>query len=278
MAQVVVPDETLKPSFKMENIMDEPAFISCLKKCRDKMDFKKIGVALPDAAIKVQIKEFNDLPRGTRDIQELMLWTVSSSLNLASDTLRVSWKNMGRNLENKHVIVSALGLEEVLGQYEEVFKRTDIAPVMLAPGGLKQFDFYSGLLPQTGRVAYLGMFDAFLNIFVFDDGIPIFYKLMKKGFLNEKNGGANGSAIDNIDLLIQYFYTENPDFKIDRLYIASHLKSEIQVRQIFQDMGDIPFTMMDEGQLIGFETPLDETVGALPFYSGALGAAMGFGI
>lgn len=278
LSRVIVPDETLKPSFKMENIMDETAFISCLKKCRDKIEFKKTGVALPDAAIKVYIKEFNELPKGTRDIQELILWTLSSSLNLSSDKLRVSWKNMGRNLENKYVIVIALGLEEVLGQYEEALKRADIAPVMLAPGGLKQFDFYSGLLPQTGRVAYLGMFDSFLNVFVFDNGIPIFYRLMKKGFLNRKNGSANGSAIDNIDLLIQYFYTENPDFKIDRLYIASHLKSEIQVKQIFQDMGDIPFTMMDEGQLIGFETPSGEKVGALPLYSGALGAAMGFGI
>jgi Tfp pilus assembly PilM family ATPase len=282
LAQVAVPAGTLKPSFKMENIVDEPAFIACLEKCRDQINFKKTGVALPDAAVKVQIKEFNELPRGTRDIQELMLWTVSRSLNLDADTLRVSWKNMGRNLENKYVIVITLGLEAVLGQYEEVLKRADINPVMLAPGGLKQFDFYSRLLPQTGRVAYFGLFDAVLNIFVFDNGIPIFYRLMKKGFLNKENGGANGSdrssAVDHIDLLIQYFDTEHPDFKIDRLYIASPLKSEIQVKQIFQDMGDIPFTIMDEGQLIRFEAPSDEKAGALPFFSGALGAAMGFGI
>jgi hypothetical protein len=277
LSQVTLAEETIKPSFKMENIVDETAFCSGLKKCRDKIEFKKMGVALPDACIKVMIKEFNDLPKGNRDIQDLIVWTVSSSLNLPSNQLRVFWKNMGRNLENKYVIVIALGLTEVLGQYEQALKRADIAPVMLAPAGLKQFDFYSGLLPQTGRIAYLGMFDAFLNVFVFDNGIPIFYRLMKKGFLNIKNGSANGSAIDNIDLLIQYFYTENPDFKIDTLHIASHLKSEIQVKQIFQDMGDLELIMMDEGQVIAFETPSVEKIhlGALPFYSGALGAAMG---
>ena len=273
LSRVIVPDETLKPSFKMKNILDESAFFSCLKECRDKMGFKKTGVALPDAAVKVMIKEFKEVPRGNLDMQELIVWTVSSSLNLDSDTLRVSWKNMGRNLGNKYVIVIVLGLKEVLGQYEEAFKRADIAPVMLAPAGLKQFDFYSGLLPQTGRIAYLGIFDAFLNLFVFDNGIPMFYRLIKKGFLNKKNG----SVIDNMDLLIKYFYTEHPDFKIDRLYVASHLKSEIQVKQIFQGMGNLEFTMMDEGQLIAFEIPSGEKdLGALPFYSGALGAAMGF--
>ncbi len=269
---VNIPEETLKPSFKLENIIDENAFHSCLKKCRKEIEFKKAGVALPDASIKVLIKEFNDLPKGAREVDELILWTVSSSLQLNVDQIRVSWKNMGRNLENKNVFLIALGLDDVLAQYEEVFKRAGITPGVLAPAGLNQFDFYSQVLPQKGRVAYLGLFDDFLNIFVFDGGIPIFYRLIKKGFLNKKHS----SAINDIDLLIQYFYTENPDFEIERFYIASHMKSEVQVQQILQDMGQTEFTLMDEGRFIDFETSSTANAGLmpLPFYSGAFGAAM----
>lgn len=269
---VNIPEETLKPSFKMENIIDEKAFHSCLKKCRKEIEFKKAGVALPDASIKVLIKEFNDLPKGAREINELILWTVSSSLHLDVDQIRVSWKSMGRNLENKHVFLIALGMDDVLAQYEKAFKRAGITAEVLAPAGLNQFDFYSAILPQKGRIAYLGLFNDFLNIFVFDGGIPIFYKLIKKGFLNKKHS----SAIEDIDLLIQYFFTENPDFEIERFYIASHMKSVVQVQLILQDMGQAEFTLMDEEQFIDFETSSTANAGPmpLPFYSGAFGAAM----
>lgn len=270
---VNIPGETLKPSFKLENIIDENAFHSCLKKCCKTVEFKKAGVALPDAAIKVLIKTFTDLPKGAREVDELILWTVSTALHLDADQIRVSWKNMGRNLENKNVFFIALGLDDVLAQYEAAFKRAGITPGGLSPAGLNQFDFYSKILPPTGRVAYLGLFDDFLNIFVFNGGVPIFYRLIKKGFLNKNCS----SAIDDIDLLVQFFYTENPDFEIERFYIASHMKSETQVGQILQDMGQTDFTLMDEGQLIAFEP--GSTANAdpmpLPFYSAAFGAAMG---
>jgi hypothetical protein len=270
---VKIPEDVLKPSFKVENIIDENAFHSCLKQCRKEIEFKKVGVALPDASIKILIMEFTDLPGGAREVNELVLWTVSNSLNLAVDQIRVSWKNMGQNLENKHVFVIALGLEEVLVQYEKAFKRADISPVALGPAGLNQFDFYSEIIPQKGRVAYLGLFDDFLNVFVFDGGIPVFYRLIKKGFLNKEHA----SAIDDIDLFFQYFYTENPDFEIESLYIASHMKSEAQVGQIIEEMGLTEFTLIDEGQFIDFETSSIKKAHLmqLPFYSGAFGAAIG---
>lgn len=269
---VNLPEKTLKPSFKMKNIIDETAFHSCLKKCCKEIEFKKVGVALPNASIKVLIKEFNDLPKGVQDVDELILWTVSSSLHLNVDQIRVSWKNMGRNLENKHVFLIALGLDDVLAQYEEAFSRAGITPEVMAPAGLTQFDFYSEIIPHKGRVAYLRLFDDFLNIFVCDGGIPLFYRFIKKGFLNKKHS----SAIDNIDLLIRYFYTENPDFEIERFYIASHIKSETRIGQILEDMGQTEFTLMDEGRFIDFETSATRSalLLSLPLYSGAFGAAM----
>ena len=273
LSHVNLPEDTIKPSFKMENIINPKAFDACLKKSHKEIGLKKIGISLPDACVKILIKEFKEVPKGSRDIHEMVLWTISSSLKIPIEELRVSWKNMGRNSENKYVFFISLGLDPVLVQYEEAFKKTGFFPLRLAPGGLNRFNFYCERLPQKGCVAFWGLFDAFLQIFVFVDGIPIFYRIIKKGLLSINNT----SAIDDINLVIQYFYAENPDLKIDSLHIASHLKSEVQIQQILQGMSSLEFKMMDEKQLMEFEKSSHPTTQgmSLAFYTGALGAAMG---
>jgi hypothetical protein len=265
--------DAIKPSFKTENILNPVLFEACLKKSYKENNPRKVGVSLPDTCIKVLIKEFKEIPKGDTHIHEMIVWNLSSSLNLAGEELRVSWKNMGQNEEEKQVFLIALGLDPVLAQYEAAFKTIGLAPLVLAPTGLNQFNFYSVLLPDQGCVAYLGLFDDFLNLFVFVEGIPIFHRMIKKGFLNQNNT----SAIHDIDLLIQYFYAENPGLEIDSLNIASHIKSEAQIQYILQDLSYGEFTMMDERRLVNFEkrAALETQETSLPIYTGAFGAAMG---
>ena len=45
-------------------------------------------------------------------------------------------------------------------------------------------------------------------------------------------------------------YAENPDLEIDSLNIASHIKSEVQIQYILQDLSYGEFTMMDERRLV----------------------------
>ncbi len=273
LSRINLSGDTIKPSFKTENILNEALFEACLKKSYKEAKPRKVGVSLPDACIKVLIKEFKEIPKGASNVNEMILWSISSSLNLRVEDLRVSWKNMGQNLEEKHVFLIALGLSHVLAQYEAVFKKNGLFPRLVAPTGLNQFNFYSALLPHKGCVVYLGLFDDFLNIFVFAEGVPIFHKMIKKGFLNQNNT----SAIHDIDLLIQYLYAEKPDLEIDSLNIASHIKSEAQIQYILQDLNYGELTMIDERKLINFEkrAAVETQEISLPFYTGAFGAAMG---
>ena len=267
------PMDVIKPSFKSENILDPALFEACLKKNLKESSPKKMGISLPDACIKVLIKEFKEIPKGDSHVHEMILWNLSGSLNLPREGLRISWKNMGQNEEEKHVFLIALGLDPVLAQYEAAFKKIGLSPLLLAPTGLNQFNFYSSLLPDQGCVAYLGLFDDFLNFFVLVEGVPIFHRMIKKGFLNQNNT----SAIHDIDLLIQYFYEENPGLEIDSLNIASHIKSEAQIQHILQDLEYSQLKLMDERQLINFEksASLAPHEMSLSFYAGAFGAAMG---
>ncbi|MCD4721228.1 MAG: hypothetical protein K8S13_15415 [Desulfobacula sp.] len=293
LSDIKIPPGTIKPSFKKENIINAEALHDCLKKACYDMNLKKISVALPDSSVKVLIKKFTQLPEDPQEINEMVLWNFSSSLDLPVKQLRVSWENMGKSPDNHHIFLIVLGLEKVMVQYENAFKKIGISPVMLAPSGLNQFNFYCESLPEKGNVAYLGLFDDFLNIFVFSNGIPIFYKMIKKGLLG--NDGA--SAINNVDFLIQYYNSENPDLDIEKFFIASHIKSDMLMEHILQDVSQIgshiksdmlmehilqdgnpiDCTIIDERQLIDFDKKfkIDFKNNPLPFYTTALGAAQG---
>jgi hypothetical protein len=293
LSHAVLPAGIVKPSFKTENILDEMAFQAALKKVLKDITLKKINLSLPDASVKVLIRKFKELPKEPEEINEMVLWNISRFLDLPIEALRISWENMGKNSDHDHVLLIALGLEKVIAQYEEMFRQIGVVPVMVAPAGLNQFNFYAPSLPEKGKVAYLGLFDDFLNIFAFSDNIPVFYKTIKKGLI----GNDSGSAVNDVDLLIQYYNSENPDLEIEKFFVASHIKSDLLVEHILQDVSQvgphidsdmlvehllqdgkhIDFQLIDERQLIEFDKKFKDDFKDTPlsFYTTVIGTAQG---
>ena len=293
LSDVKLLPNTIKPSFTQENIINADAFQNALKQTCHDTNIKKFGVALPDACVKILIRKFSQIPEEPHEITDMLLWNISSTLHLPVDQLRLSWEMMGKTPDSNHIFLIALGLEKIMMQYEDVFKKIGVSPVMIAPAGLNQFNFYAKYLPDKGNIAYLGLFDEFLNIFVFSDGIPVFYKMIKKGLLDNDST----SAINDVDLLIQYYNNENPDLEIERFFVASNIKSDMLIQHILQDVSqigshiksdmlmehmlqdgnNIDFTIIDERKLIEFDKKfkIDFKNNPLPFYTTALGAAQG---
>lgn len=263
---------TLKPSFKKENIIQLDAFHDSLKKTCKEISIKQVAVGLPDSCTKVLVKTFRELPKERNDIHGMIVWDIAAALKLPVDDLRVSWNYMGKHPEGIHVFLVVISLRTIIAQYESVFKKLGVTPVQMAPSGICQFNFYCKMLPETGNIAYLGLFDDFLNLFVFSNNVPIFYKMTKKGVMNDHQA----SAINDVDLLIQYFNSEYPDLKLDAYFIASSIKSEARLAGILQDVCEAPLTLMDEEEIIGFHKRFKLNVdnGPLPFYAGVLGAAL----
>ena len=282
----------IKPGFAALNILDTAGFTAGLRSLYKQVRERRAAVVLPDASIKVLIRRYTDLPDEDRLIGEMITWNIASSLNLSPDELRVSWQYMGKTASGQHVFLVALGLETIIQQFEELFRSVGIQPQVLLPSSIGQLNFYTPALPEEGTIAYLGLFDDSLNMFVFSNGIPVFHKIVKKGLL----GNESESAVNDVDLLIQYFNTENPDLEIDQFFVASHIKSDLMLQHILQDVSNLEsqvspdmviehalqqgenldFHMLDERELITFDNQLKEEFKRrpLPFFSSVLGAVV----
>lgn len=235
------------------------------------MKIKSLGVSLPDACFKVFIKKFRELPAKEHEIKDMVVWSIADSLSIPVDELRISWENLGKNSENYYVFLIVIGMNNVLEQYERLIKKSASSSVLLAPVGLNRFNFYAEKIPAIGNNFYLSLFDDSLTAFAFLNGIPIFYKVIKKGLIS----GKGASAVEDMDMLLQYFFTKYPDFDIDKFFIASHIKSDLQIEQLLEDINPVEFVIIDENELAHF----DQTFKAksrgdsLSFYSSALGTA-----
>lgn len=271
LSNVPLTPNLIKPLFKKKNILNEKIFIKYIKKSLKDIKTKIIGVALPDACFKVYIKKFNELPRKEDEIKDMVMWSISDSLDIPVEELRISWENMGKNNENYYVFLIVLGMNKIFEQYEQVLWTCGVFPIMIAPTGLNRFNFYAEKVLETGNIVYLSLFDDSLTAFVFSSGLPVFYKVVKKGLIS----GERASAIEDVAMLLQFFHTEYPDFIIDKFFIASHIKSDFQVDQLLKGSESVEFTIIDETKLVHFDQIFKarSVHGSLPFYSGALGAA-----
>lgn len=266
-----IPPGAIKPSFKQENILDEKAVQDCLEKVRADINSNRASVALPDSSVKVLIQKFRDLPVEDHEIDKMVNWNVSSILKIPAEEFRISWEYMGIGADNQQILLVVLGIDRVLDQYEKIFKRAGIRPLRLIPAGLSQFNFYSHLLPESGTIAFLRLFDDVLSLFVFVDHIPVLYKTVKKGLL----GDDEASAINDVDFLMQYYKSEHPDFPVDNFYISSPIKSSDKLKRILSDIQDSGVEILEEEKLIDLNKLSEKPVNkeSLPFYSAVIGAA-----
>ena len=270
---VKIPAGVIKPSFRSRNILDPDIYVDSLREIKKKLRRTNVSIAIPDACTKILIKSFRELPEDEQDINDLIGWDLSNILKVDIDDLRFSWEYMGRNSDGHHIFLVVGSLLETLGQYEEGFKKSGFSVLQMKPAGLGQFNFYCPQLPDGSSIAYLALSDSFVSLFVFHQGVPVFYKSIRKGLLSV----GRESAIDDLDLLVQYYSSEFPDLKVDTIYVASYLKSMDELRLILQDAFPGDIRVMDEQELVQIKEGSKDgaDMDSLPFFSAALGIARG---
>lgn len=273
---VKIPTAALKPSFKHLNIVDPDVFTDCLTRSKLKKDYKRLKLALPDSCCKIFIRQYNELPDSNDTIDELIAWDMANQLKIDDlSELRCSWEYKGRLSDHGHVFLVVVMLEKVIAQFETLFEECGFKIDTILPTGIGQYNFYAPNLSSKDGVAFLGLFDESIFIFVFVQGIPLFYKTLRKGLI-----GANSpSAMNDLDLLLQYYYSELPDLALDRIVVASPIEPDQDVTQLLLESFSADRCLYaDERKLMDFSNlkHIDVEISSLSLFSAALGAARGF--
>jgi len=119
-----LPPGVLAPSIDRPNILDAKALERVLRDGRAKLGGGGGDAALlvPETCVRVFILSFDRLPASPAEREELFRWRIAKLVPLKSAETRLGYDVISSNGQAK--VVLALGVAEVLGEYEAVFARS----------------------------------------------------------------------------------------------------------------------------------------------------------
>ena len=255
--------DVLKLAYKKPNIQDQEKFKNVIGKALDLADpnAATIGLSLPNEVVKTTLHRFNELPGTKADIEKMIAWTARKTHNFPEEEIKLSYHVAGKNQKGDNILIVTNGLKEVLNEYELLFQELGKTVSIIRPTGINQLNFFIQQLPNTGHIAYLGLFQNSFTFFVFENAQLIFLHVAKKDF-------SNPHFFQDIDMAKLHYRNENPDHEIEALYVGSQLGFPKGVDTFLEDLG-IPQThLLNENEVVvtesfDIEEPISPCISAI---------------
>lgn len=234
-ASLSLPEDILKISFKTENILDPEGFKKEVKKILNLCHFKggRLGVSLPHGTVKLMLQSFQEFPGDKQEMNALVKWTVTRKLALPPHGMTISWTPMGKDTKGHQVLLVAMMSELVLAQYRKELQSTGAIPVGFTPTAMNRFNFYASVLPMKGSCLYLALSRWVVTVAGFTDGVPLFFKTFRKGFLH---GGMDRHCRD-IALVLDHCHMICPGMVFSHIFMAFPGVKDENVRTLLRERG-----------------------------------------
>ncbi|GAB6144233.1 hypothetical protein [Desulfocicer niacini] len=215
-----MPEDVLKISFKTQNILDPEAFKKNVKKGLNLCRFKggRLGICLPHETVKLTIHCFQELPEEIPEIDALVRWSVTRKLAFPAQDMAISWTSMGRDARRGQVLLVAMMSQLVLAQYRKEIQSIGAVPMGFSPAVMNRFNLYVSALPVTGSCLYLALSKWVVTLAGFTEGVPLFFKTFRKGFLH---GGMDRHGRD-VSLMLDHCFMNCPGILFSRVFVDLH--------------------------------------------------------
>jgi Tfp pilus assembly PilM family ATPase len=270
LAGVPLPEETLKLSFKVENVNDPEAFAETIKKGLDMLGggTSRVGISLPNEVVKVSLQSYSDLPRGREQTEKMIAWWVRGTLPFPVEQAKVAYALLHRSSEGERRVLASIVHRDVVREYELNMRGLKLEPQVIRPSGINQYNFYHERIPRSGLMAFMGLFERYTTLFVYEDGELIFYHGLKKGY-------SDVHFFQNIEMMIALYQNENPGKGIDKLFYASQVGFHADLEQGLRSLMATTVSSLPEREMITIDPSLNGKGDQLELYpfAAAIGAA-----
>ncbi len=269
--RVALPEATLQASFRAQNILDEPKLVEALHEALAGLDGRtsRVGLSIPNENVKLSIQKFDALPGSRPETEKMIVWWAEKTFRFAPDSAQISFQPLGPAAGGSQRLLVSIGNREVIREYERLFKLVKLDPEVIRPTRINQFNFYRSLLPDTGTIAYLGLFENFFCLFVFEDSRLTFYHGVKRGF-------SNLHFFQDVDMTMQHYLGLNPDGEIEKLFVGSQVGFHRELEEVFKNLSDMKVEILNEDRLISIQpgpAPEADSRAVAGAYAAAIGAA-----
>ena len=264
------PEETLRISYNKENIIDSNKFIETIRKSLDSMygRVSYVGLSVPNKIAKISILKFDDLPKTKEEVQKMIAWQIKKTLRFPEENELISYYRLKKAQDGKEKLFVTIGNKDVLKQYELELKKIPLKAKIIRPACVNQYNFFRNELPKDGIVVYLGIYENYFVVFVFEDSMLNFCRSIKKGY-------SDPNYLSEVDRTLHHYLILNPNKEIGKIFIGSQAPSHRELDKDFAFLTGRQVCVMNEGQMISTDINLDKPEGKerLSSFVPAIGAA-----
>ena len=275
---IPIPENTIKLSYKSKNIINMELFHQTIRESMELLGggVSIAGLSIPNEIVKSSIHKYEELPKSKTEIKKMVEWDVEKLLPFPVENMNISYHIIGKNQAGESALFITIGIQDVINEYELSLKELKMDAKIIRPSGVTQLNFYINninKLAQTACVAYIGLFDNFFTLFVFDDAQLIYYYGVKKGF-------SDIHFFQTIDIAMLHYLSKNSDKQIEKFFIGSQVGYHQELEAMLRSIINKKVHIIDEKQIIKetiFHSEVEDFENLLS-YSSAIGAAQSLAV
>lgn len=273
-ATVPFAEETLKLSYKTGNINDPHAFLETIKEAMGLLEGKvaRVGLSVPNEIVRVAVQQYGELPKKKAETERMIAWWAKKSLPFPVEGAKISFHPLNMNGRGEKRLLVTLAFEGVIKEYEHNLRELGVNPEVIRPAGINHFNFYHERIPPFGTIGFLGLFENYFNLFVFEEGELVFHHGIKRGY-------ADIHFFQDIEMTIQLYYNSNPDKEIEKFCYGSQVGFHKELEEGIRSILDAEVIRIDETEILSLdaEVKMPQQEKILPSYASAIGAAQSLG-
>jgi type IV pilus assembly protein PilM len=171
-------DAVLQPAFNVANVSAPEQFIMALKELLDPLAKreKRIAVSLPDRSGQLFLLELETPFKHRAEGIELLRWHLKDKLPATPKRLALDFQVLEENEAGHKRILAAVIDQDVLSQYENLFKQAGYTATMIDFHSLALYSAYRNKVDLGEDFILVGVDDCQLSILVFINRILDFYR------------------------------------------------------------------------------------------------------
>lgn len=142
-----VEPRALEPAASRSNFVNPAELRRALGEVREILGNApgRLGLVVPDAAVRVSTLEFETLPDNAREAEALVSWKMRENLPCAPEEARISYQ-AAPSLPGRVELLAVAAKNSVLREYEQILEARNGGPVLIVPATLALLP----LVPQAG--------------------------------------------------------------------------------------------------------------------------------
>ncbi len=255
-------------AYSSPNIPDINRFSAALSECLTGASVpgvRRAGLSLPDGVFRVQMLEFDELPKKPAEQERLIRWRFEKTAFDVADTV-LRYQLLRRQDKGITVLV-CVAKQAVIAQYEAVLIGLGLEPWSVGPSSFHALNFYFPFITRRSAVSALAHIteDSFSTI-IMEEGVARFYryKEIKRGNTDEIKSRIMREIDDSL-----HFYTHldraQPS-EVKDLYLTGESALPVDLAEALKSVTSLNVEVLDPSVVIPAAN------GAGPEMAAALGA------